>query len=68
MAKAFYRNDSDKVIDVIGIGEIPPGEHVSLTGDHLPPVIVENYPGLVDVLAEEAAAAEAEVEAPSVQE
>lgn len=56
MTTKLYRNDSEEDIDVLGVGVIPAGQQVSLTGEHLPVVIVENYPGLVDVLAEEAKA------------
>jgi hypothetical protein len=57
----IYRNDSKETLDVLGIGEIPAGEQVSVTGEYQPQVILVNYPGLVDVLAEEA---EAPVEEP----
>lgn len=59
-----YRNDSKVVLDVVGIGEIEPGSQVSISGDHMPAVILANYEGLVDVLAEE----EAQAPAPAVDE
>lgn len=43
-------------MDVPGVGPIPAGEAVSVVTEHQPTVILENYPGLVDVHEEEAAA------------
>ena len=59
MSTKVYRNDSSEPISILGVGEIPAGDQVSITSEYQPPVVIENYPGLVDVLAEEAAAAEA---------
>ena len=53
-----YKNTAKAPIDVLGLGVIKPGEQVSVTGEYHQPVIVENYPGLVDVLAEEQAEAD----------
>ena len=53
-----YKNTSKVPIDVLGLGVIEAGEQVSVTGEHHQPIIVENYPGLVDVLAEEQAEAD----------
>lgn len=49
-----YRNTSKEEISIPGLADIAPGEQVSITGEYLPPVVLENYPGLVDVLEEEA--------------
>lgn len=49
MTVKVYKNVSDEDLVVIGVGEIPAGEQVSLSGEHLPPVVLENYPGLVDL-------------------
>lgn len=54
MPTFLYRNDSKEVFDVPGWGYIGPGQRVSHGGDHATPIVIENYPGLVDVLAEEA--------------
>lgn len=47
----IYSNTSDADINVIGIGVIPTGEQVSITTEFQPAVVLENYPGLVDVTA-----------------
>lgn len=49
-----YRNDSDQVYDIPGLGEILPGQRVTFHGEFPPPINLINYPGLVDVLEEEA--------------
>lgn len=54
-----YKNNGDKTLDVPGAGEIPPGGQASVITEHHETVILENYPGLVDVIAEEEAAANA---------
>jgi hypothetical protein len=46
--KAYYNNSSAD-LNVIGIGDIPAGETVSITSQYPPAVVLENYPGLVDV-------------------
>lgn len=53
MTTKIYRNDSKKAMNVLGVGEIPAGEQVSLTSEYPPAVVLANYPGLVDVVAEE---------------
>lgn len=55
-----YKNTSKLPIDVLGLGVIKPGDQVSVSAEYHQPVIVENYPGLVDVLAEEQVQAEAD--------
>lgn len=45
----IYRNNSEKTLNVLGVGEIPAGEQVSVTTAHHPHVILENYPGLAEV-------------------
>jgi hypothetical protein len=52
-----YRNDNKKAYFVDDIGEISAGQRVSVQGEYKPRVNLLNYPGLVDVLAEEEAAA-----------
>ena len=66
MPTKIYRNDSTVDLNVVGIGEIPAGEQVSVSGEFLPAIILSNYPGLVDVLAEEEAAAEVGTPVPDV--
>lgn len=53
MAKTvLYENQGKHQLNVPGIGEIKPGERASITSEYLPPVILENYPGLVDITDE----------------
>lgn len=52
----IYRNDSDADMDVVGIGEVPAHGQVSIATEYHYPVNLVNYPGLVDVIAEEEAA------------
>lgn len=49
----IFKNTSKKTLNVLGVGEIAPGDQVSITAEYHQPVVLENYPGLVDVLAEE---------------
>jgi hypothetical protein len=49
----IYKNTSKKTLNILGVGELKPGEQVSVTTDNHAPVVLENYPGLVDVEAEE---------------
>lgn len=50
----IYKNTNKKdTLNVLGIGEIPPGEQISIVTDYHTPIIMENYPGLVDVIEEE---------------
>lgn len=49
MSTRAYRNTSDKSLNVLGVGEIPAGGQVSVSGAYLPTVILENYPGLEDI-------------------
>lgn len=59
MAVKLYRNDSEKKIRIPQLDlELKPGEQVSVSGEYLPPIITDNFPGLVDVEAEEAKEAE----------
>lgn len=48
MATKQYKNTSDKDINIPTVGLIEAGQTVSLSGEHLPAIIVENFPGLVD--------------------
>lgn len=49
MSTKVYHNTSENDLNVIGVGVIPAGEKVSVTSDYQPHVVLENYPGLVDV-------------------
>lgn len=52
MSTKVYRNTNNEPVMVQGIGEIPPGEQVSITTEYQPPVILENYPGVFEVSTE----------------
>ena len=52
MATKVYKNTSKDDLNVLGIGPVPAGESVSISGNYLPHVIMENYPGLVDITDE----------------
>jgi hypothetical protein len=45
----IYQNTTAADMNVLGVGLIPAGESVSITTDYPPQVILENYPGLVDL-------------------
>lgn len=49
-----YRNDSDNTYIIPGLGEVGPDQRISHVGAFPPGVNLDNYPGLVDVLDEEA--------------
>lgn len=49
----IFRNTTKVAINVPGLGEIPAGEQVSITGVYLTPVVVENHPGLVEITHED---------------
>ena len=48
-----FRNTSKERINVVGVAEIPAGGQVSISGENLPAVVLENYPGLIEVTDEE---------------
>lgn len=49
----LYKNTGKQTLNVIGVGEIEPGQQLSVNSEYQPPVNVANYPGLVDVSAQE---------------
>lgn len=49
----IYKNTSKKTINLLGVGEIQPGEQVSITSEFHAPVNLVNYPGVVELVAEE---------------
>lgn len=53
----IYRNTSKETYNIPGVGIIEAGGQLSITSEYPAPVNLQNYPGLVDVLAEEEAAA-----------
>jgi hypothetical protein len=50
----IYENTTDKPVNVIGVGVIEAHDRISVTTEYHAPVNLVNYPGVVDVLAEEA--------------
>ena len=48
-----FRNTTKDPINVVGVAEILGGEQVSISGENLPAVVLENYPGLIEVTDEE---------------
>ncbi len=50
-----YRNDSEQTYIIPGIGEIGPDQRVSIHSEFPPAINLANYPGVVDVIEEEAA-------------
>lgn len=48
--KIFY-NTTDEPVAVNGVGEIQPHDHISVTSDYHQPVVLANYPGVVEVTA-----------------
>lgn len=49
MSTKLYRNDGKEKLNILGVGELKPGEQISVTTEYQPPVIMANYPGLVDL-------------------
>lgn len=45
----ILRNTSKDDYNVVGVGEIPAGEQVSISTVYQPAIVLENYPGLVDI-------------------
>lgn len=50
----IYRNDSDQSYVIPGLGELHAGQRLSVTSEFPPAVNLVNFPGVVDVLEEEA--------------
>jgi hypothetical protein len=48
----IYKNTGSKALSIVGIGDVKPGEQLSVTTDYHPPVVLANYPGLVEVTDE----------------
>lgn len=44
-----YQNTSKSDLNVNGVGVIPAGETVSIASEFQPPVVLANFPGLIDV-------------------
>lgn len=49
----IYKNTSKKTLNVPGVGELKPGAQVSVTSEYHQPVVLENFPGLVDLVEAE---------------
>jgi hypothetical protein len=53
----IYENTTNESVDMIGVGVIPAHDRISVTSEFPAPVNLENYPGVIDVIAEEEAEA-----------
>ena len=56
----IYENTTAQPVNVLGVGVIQPHDRISITAEYHAPVNLANYPGVIDVLAEEAAGTLAE--------
>ncbi|MDE2100933.1 MAG: hypothetical protein KGL39_27045 [Patescibacteria group bacterium] len=54
MATKIYENTTNKPIEIVGLGTVAPHDRLTEVGEYLTPVNLANYPGLIDVLADEA--------------
>ena len=50
----ILENTTDQDINVLGVGVIKAHDRISVTTEYHAPVNLINYPGVIDVLAEEA--------------
>jgi hypothetical protein len=60
----IYQNNGKEAVNVIGLGEIPAGEHLSVTSEYHQPVVLANYPTVVELVDEEQKAEAEKLEAP----
>lgn len=49
----IYKNTSKKTLNVLGLGELKPGDQLSVSTEYHTPVNFANYPGLVELVEEE---------------
>jgi hypothetical protein len=52
----IYQNNGSETVNIIGVGEIPAGETLSVTSEYHQPVVMANYPDVVELVDEEAKA------------
>lgn len=46
----IYQNTTDQDVDLVELAlTIPAGEHISLTSAYHRPVVLENYPGVIEL-------------------
>jgi hypothetical protein len=45
----IFHNTTDEPVMVLGVGEIRAHDHVSVTTKYHQPVVLENYPGVVEI-------------------
>jgi hypothetical protein len=50
----IYENTTDKAVNVVGVGIIKPHDRISVSTEYHAPVNLINFPGVIDVLEEEA--------------
>jgi hypothetical protein len=53
MSVKIYKNTTDKKVNVVGVGEIPPKSQVSISADQHFPVVLTNFPGVVELTEEQ---------------
>lgn len=49
----IYQNNGKATVNVIGLGEIEPGAHISVTSEYHQPIVLANYPDVVELVDEE---------------
>lgn len=45
----IYKNTNKKAVDVVGVGEIAANSQVSIAAEQHFPVVLANYPGVIDI-------------------
>lgn len=58
----IYKNTTKKTVSVFGLGEIKAGEQISVVSEYHQPIVLSNYPGVVELVEEEQKALDAEKE------
>jgi hypothetical protein len=49
----IYKNTNKTAVNVTGLGEIPAKSQVSVTSEYHQPIVLANYPGVVEVVETE---------------
>lgn len=47
----IFHNTTNQAVNVLGVGEIQAHDHISVTTEYHQPVVLDNYPGVVEVTA-----------------
>lgn len=48
-----YKNNGNEPVNIIGVGELQSGEQVSITTEYHQPVVMANYPDVVELTADD---------------